>query len=118
MLKNSQEYSDNVSACSLCLSCSNVCPAKVDVGEQIYKWRQELDNIGKANKQKKAMSFGMKLLMDRPVLFNTALKFAPIVNHLPRFMVYNAVNAWGKGREMPKFANESFNEMWKKGKVK
>lgn len=118
MLKNSQEYSDNVSACSLCLSCSNVCPAKVDLGEQIYKWRQELDNIGKADKQKKAMSFGMELLMDRPVLFNTALKFAPIVNHLPRFMVYNAVNAWGKGREMPKFANESFNEMWKKNKVK
>ena len=118
MLKNSQEYSDNVSACSLCLSCSNVCPAKVDLGEQIYKWRQELDNIGKADKQKKAMSFGMELLMDRPVLFNTALKFAPIVNHLPRFMVYNAVNAWGKGREMAKFANESFNEKKKKNKVK
>jgi hypothetical protein len=28
------------------------------------------------------------------------------------------LNDWGKGREMPKFAKESFNEMWKKGKVK
>ena len=45
------------------------------------------------------MSAGMQYLMERPALFNTALKFAPLVNHLPRFMVYNAVNAWGKGRE-------------------
>jgi len=25
---------------------------------------------------------------------------------------------WGKGRDLPKFAKENFNEMWKKGKVK
>ena len=118
MLRDPKKYSDNVSACTLCLSCSNVCPAKVNLGEQIYRWRQDLDKLGKANKEKKTMSNGMKYLMDRPTLFNTALKFAPIVNHLPRFMVYNSVNAWGKGRELPPFAKESFNEMWKKNKVK
>ena len=30
---------------------------------------------------------------------------------------YNRLNEWGKGRELPKFAGESFNSMWKKGKV-
>lgn len=118
MLRNPKQFADNVSACSLCLSCSNVCPAKVDLGEQIYKWRQKLDDIGRANPEKKLMSAGMKYLMERPVVFNMALKFAPIVNHLPRFMVYNAANAWGKGRELPAFAKESFNDMWKKNKVK
>lgn len=118
MLKNPVEYSDNVSACSLCLSCSNVCPVKIDLGEQIYRWRQELDKIGKASAEKKVMSGGMKFLMERPRLFNTALKFAPLVNKLPRFMIYNGLNAWGKGREMPAFAKESFNDMWKKNKVK
>ena len=112
MLRNPEEYSDNVSACSLCLSCSNVCPVKIDLGEQIYRWRQDLDKIGKASKEKKVMSFGMKFLMERSGLFNTALKFAPVVNHLPRFMVYNGLNAWGKGRELPAFAKESFNDMW------
>ena len=118
MLRNPEEYSDNVSACSLCLSCSNVCPVKIDLGEQIYRWRQDLDKIGKASKEKKVMSFGMKFLMERPGLFNTALKFAPGVNHLPRFMVYNGLNAWGKGRELPAFAKESFNDMWKNNKVR
>ena len=59
----------------------------------------------------------MKFLMERPVLFNTSLKFAPLVNKLPRFMIYNGLNAWGKGRELPTFAKESFNDMWKKNKI-
>ena len=118
MLRDPQRYAGNVSACTLCLSCSNVCPAKVDLGEQIYRWRQQLDKIGKANKEKKILSQGMKVLMDSPKLFNTALKFAPLVNDLPRFMLYNSVNAWGKGRELPRFAKESFNDLWKKNKVR
>ena len=118
MLRDPKQYAGNLSACTLCLSCSNVCPVKVDLGEQIYRWRQELDHLGKANQEKKAISNGMKLLMDRPMLFNTALKFAPLANHLPRALVYSSVNAWGKGREMPQFAKESFNEMWKNNKVK
>ena len=43
------------------------------------------------------MSGGMKFLMERPKLFNTALKFAPVVNNMPRFMIYNALNHGGKG---------------------
>ena len=112
MVKNPKLYAGNVSACTLCLSCSNVCPVKIDLGEQIYRWRQDLDKLGKANKEKKVMSLGMKFLMERPRLFNTALKFAPIANHMPRFMLYNSLNAWGKDRELPQFASESFNDWW------
>lgn len=118
MLKSPKEYYDNVSACSLCYSCNNVCPAKIDLANQIYKWRQDLDSLGKADKVKKSMSVGLKLLFSSPSLFKTALKFAPVVNVLPRFLLYNGLNDWGKGRELPKFASESFTDMWKKGKVK
>ena len=118
MLKAPLHYYDNVSACSLCYSCSFVCPAKVDLAEQIYLWRQDLDKLGKAGRMKKVMSGGMEFMMNRPSIFNMALKWAPLVNGVPRFLIYNGLNDWGKGREMPKFAKESFNEMWKKGKVK
>lgn len=117
MAHDPEKYYDNVSACSLCLSCSNVCPAKVDLGEQIYKWRQTLKGIGKADRTKQCLSAGMKVLMEHPALFNAALKAAPIVNVLPDALKYNSLNAWGKGRELPGFAKESFNEMWKKNKV-
>jgi len=118
MLRNKHNYTDNVSACSLCCSCDNVCPAKINLSEQIYLWRQELDSLGKADPMKKVMSRGMKVVFDHPALYNTALRFAPLVNHAPRFAVYNGLNAWGKGRELPAFAKESFQTMWRKGKVK
>lgn len=76
-----------------------------------------LKAIGKASTEKQYMSEGMEFLMERPHLFNAALWAAPMVNVLPRFMKYNGLNDWGKGRELPKFASESFNEMWKKNKV-
>lgn len=118
MLRDRQRHSGNVSACSLCCSCDNVCPAKVNLSEQIYLWRQQLDTLGKADTMKKTISRGMKILFDRPRLYSTALRFAPLANHAPRFVLYNRLNAWGEGREMPVFAKETFQEMWKKGKVK
>ena len=116
MLRNKKKYTDNVSACSLCCSCDNVCPAKVNLSEQIYRWRQELDSLGKADNMKKAMSNGMKVLFDHPSLYRTALKFAPWANHAPRFAIYNSLNGWGEGREMPVFAKQSFHEWWKNKK--
>jgi L-lactate dehydrogenase complex protein LldF len=37
---------------------------------------------------------------------------------MPRFVIYNGLNDWGKGRELPEFAKDSFTALWKKGKVK
>lgn len=118
MLKQPVTYHDNVSACSLCYSCQNVCPAKVDLADQIYRWRQKLKPLGVASKSKRIMSGGMQFLMERPTLFNVALHEAHVANALPRALIYNALNDWGKAHEMPVFAKESFNEMWKKNKVK
>lgn len=117
MLKNPDEYHDNVSACSLCLSCSNVCPAKVDLGEQIYRWRQQLESLGYDSKEKKLMSKGMSFIFNHPAFYNTVLKFAPLANHLPRFLLYNRLNGWSEGHEMMKFPKKSFQSMWKSGQV-
>ncbi|MDR0750543.1 MAG: LUD domain-containing protein [Tannerellaceae bacterium] len=118
MLKSPGEYAGNVSACSLCYSCNNVCPAQIDLADQIYKWRQQLDSLGKADRTKKLISGGLKYIFTRPGLYNTALRLAPIINKSPRFLIYNNLDAWGKGRELPAFAKESFTQMWKKGKIK
>jgi L-lactate dehydrogenase complex protein LldF len=118
MLKSPERYYDNVSACSLCYSCNNVCPAKVNLADQIYRWRQKLDAMGKADRTKKLMSKGMKFLFTHPALYRSALKMSPAINHIPRFLLYSKPNAWGYGRELPRFANESFTSMWINGKIK
>lgn len=111
MMANPYKYKDNVSACSLCYSCQNVCPAKVDLSDQIYRWRQKLEALGIENKGKHLMSQGMKVLFEHVGLYHTALRFAPIANHLPHFTIENALNAWGAEREMPKFSGKTFEDM-------
>ena len=118
MARDAKQFSDNVSACSLCCSCENVCPAKVNLSEQIYAWRQSLKDIGRASSVKEAMSLGMKTVFDRPALYNTALKCSPLINAAVSGMGLLSVQLWGKGRDLPEFAKESFQTMWKKGKVK
>ena len=40
--------------------------------------------------------------------------FVPL---LPRFLIYNRFNAWGKQREMPTFPKQSFSEAFAKRKT-
>jgi L-lactate dehydrogenase complex protein LldF len=118
MLKSPAEYYDNVSACSLCYSCNNVCPAKIDLADQIYKWRQQLDALGKADRVKKLLSTGLKYVFTHPTLYNTGLRLAPLLNKAPRSLIYTKLNAWGKARELPTFASQSFTQQWKKEQQK
>lgn len=118
MLKDKDANYHNCSACSLCCSCDNVCPVKVDLSTQIYKWRQQLDSFHHADPIKKTMSNGMKVLFDHPSLYTTALRFAPLANTVPAFITGIKLNAWCKYHAMPVFAKESFHTLWKKGKIK
>lgn len=112
MVADPVKYKDNVSACSLCYSCQNVCPAKVDLADQIYRWRQQLRDTGSESKGKHLVSRGMKLVFEHPALYHTALRFAPLANHIPHFMVENALNAWGAEREMPQFKGKTFEDLY------
>lgn len=117
MLRDGRKFNDNVSACSLCCSCDNVCPAKVNLSEQIYSWRQELDEIGRAPFMKKFMSGGMSFIFDRPSLYNAALKYPPVINAAVKTSDLVGLKLWGEGRMMPEFAKESFHQMWRKYKT-
>ena len=117
MLRDSGKHYHNCSACSLCCSCDNVCPVKVDLSSQIYLWRQDLDSMHHADKMKKTMSAGMRYVFERPSLYTTALRMAPWANHLPSFITNIKANTWAKGHSMPEFAKLSFHEMWKRGMV-
>lgn len=119
MMHNPKQNYGDVSACSLCLSCDNICPAEVAPGSQIYVWRQSLDKMGKADRMKKAMSEGMKVLYDSSWLYHTALMFAPLADFVPERMTHlKHLNPWGIGHTKPEFAKKSFHELWKKGQVK
>ena len=72
MLRSPKEHAGNVAACTLCHSCQEVCPVKVDLAGQIYRWRQQLPALGKANPTKRVLSDGMKMVFSHPLLYKTA----------------------------------------------
>lgn len=114
MLRDPEKYADNVSACSLCHSCSCVCPAKVDLAEQIYRWRQSLAGTRQASTSKAVISKGMKTVMGGPGIFNAAMAVGR-----PGMAALKGLGiGWGKGRDFPSFAKENFNSINKKGGLK
>lgn len=114
MLADAKQYSDNVSACSLCLSCDYVCPAHVNPGSQIYLWRQQLDALGKADPMKKSMSRGMTFLFSHPHVYTGTLRFAPLANLVPQSLTnIRALNPWSVAHDKPIFAKKSFHQIWK-----
>ena len=71
-----------------------------------------MQQLGIESKSKHLMSRGMQLVFDHPALYHTALRFAPLANHLPHSLVRNSLNAWGAEREMPHFAAHTFSELY------
>ncbi|WP_133784208.1 lactate utilization protein B [Pedobacter nutrimenti] len=103
-------------ASTLCGSCSNVCPVKIDIHEQLYKWRQVIVQAGYAPVSKKLGMEGMAAVLSSPALYHfsgkmgrTTLKYAP-------FLVNNGFNPWYKQRDMPAPPAESFGEWYQKNR--
>ena len=93
MTADPKKYKENLSLCSLCHSCSCVCPAKVDLADQIYAWRQDYHT----SEVKHAVSAAMTVVMKHPLLLGAGLGVAP-----GGMKVLKAFGLkWGKGREMP-----------------
>lgn len=101
-------------ASTLCGSCSNVCPVKIDIHDQLYKWRQVLVKEGYTPNTKTFAMKGMAAVLSSATIFNIAGKAGRfVIKNLP-FLVNNSFNAWYKQREMPVPPEESFREWYAK----
>lgn len=103
-------------ACTLCGSCTNVCPVKIDLDSQLYTHRQDLREKNIISSQKKLGMQAAVWLMSKPALFNFAGKAArKIVPMLPKGLIYNKLNVWGKQRDLPNMPKKSFKDLYKEG---
>jgi L-lactate dehydrogenase complex protein LldF len=108
-----RKYSSLPFASTLNGSCTSVCPVKINIHEQIYKWREV---IARRNAlpliKKEAMEIAGKLL-SKPKMYRAAVDAAGAgVEHLPRFMMYNRLNAWGRQREVPEAPPSTFRQWY------
>ncbi|MBN70159.1 MAG: iron-sulfur cluster-binding protein [Gimesia sp.] len=112
--RDPKENSSLPFACSLCGSCTDVCPVKIDLHHQLLTWRKEIRIKGFLPFSKRISMKMMSWMMQAPKLYKLSGKLARwIVPKLPRFLLYNRLNDWGKQRELPEFPKQSFREWMK-----
>lgn len=99
-------------ASTLCGSCSNVCPVKIDIHDQLYKWRQVLMQEGYGPGGKTAAMKAMATVLESPRLFRTAGKLGRGVLRFAPITVENRFNPWYNQREMPEPPAESFRDWY------
>lgn len=113
-----KKYADLPFASTLCGSCSNVCPVKIDIHDQLYKWRQVIVQEGNAPMAKKAAMQGMTWVLSHPSVYHAAGKAGRWFLHNIPFVLNNGLNPWYKQRELPEPPGESFGEWYKKNRKK
>ncbi|MXV17885.1 lactate utilization protein B [Hufsiella ginkgonis] len=111
-----KEYADLPFASTLCGSCSNVCPVKIDIHDQLYKWRQVIVQEGYAATVKSVSMKAMAFTLSSPALYRFAGKSGRLFLKYAPFAVSNQMNPWYKQREMPEPPAESFGEWYKKNR--
>lgn len=109
-----EKYADLPFASTLCGSCSNVCPVKIDIHTQLYKWRQVIVKAGYVDPKKVAAMQVMRFTLSNANRFVLAGKAGRmLLKHAP-FMVNSRMNLWYKQREMPKPPEMSFRAWYQR----
>jgi L-lactate dehydrogenase complex protein LldF len=94
-------------------SCSNVCPVQINIHEQIYQWREVMDDHGQFSTTKKAAMKVAGKLLSHPRAFRAAAESGmAALKVLPHFALYNRLNAWGRHRDVPEPAKETFHQWY------
>lgn len=102
-------------ASTLCGSCSDVCPVKINIHEQLYAWRQiiiregagpgAIENTGATVVQK---------VMEKPGLYRASGRILRgWIRYFPGFRTFLKWSSWGKERDLPDPPEQSFQEWYR-----
>ena len=112
-----QKNADLPFASTLCGSCTNVCPVKIDLHNQLYLWRQVLAQDGQVPKAKAVSMQAMATVLANPKVYRLAGKSGRfMLRWLPGVAQNKRFNAWARQREMPSPPKESFRDWYLKNR--
>ena len=103
-------------ASTLCGSCTDVCPVKINIHEQLYEWRQEVTKT----QGDLAKGLSMKLangIFKSPLAYKiSGSLMRNALKSLPNSLIYHPLNIWGKNRNLPDPPKESFQQWYRKNR--
>ncbi|MFL9991416.1 lactate utilization protein B [Paraburkholderia sediminicola] len=112
-----KRYSALPFASTLNGSCTNVCPVKINIHEQIYKWRTVIAERHEVPFVKQEVLKMAGRLLASPTLYRaTVSSMGGALRRLPNFVLYNPLNIWGRQRELPEAPKLTFHAWYKKNR--
>jgi L-lactate dehydrogenase complex protein LldF len=101
-------------ASSLCRSCGDVCPVKVDLPDQLYRWRQRLGARRLVGLRKRLAMRVMGWVLARPRVYRGAGWLGRwALRRLPGRLLGVLGRPWTRHRELPDPPRESFREWYR-----
>jgi L-lactate dehydrogenase complex protein LldF len=110
--KGIKKYKGLPFACTLCGSCEDVCPVKVDLRDQIWEWRAEVNVSGNLGFVKKSAMALAAIVLGNTLLFAFAGKLGRMIFRVLPKSIYNFITVWGKTRDFPDIPTKSFREAY------
>jgi len=107
-LRDPKNFASLPFASSLCGSCSDVCPVKIDLHHELYAFRQEMVRSHRVPLGKRAAMRGLSYILARTWAYRLAGGLMRwILPRMPRALVYGPWNPWGRQRELPPMPRQS-----------
>jgi L-lactate dehydrogenase complex protein LldF len=111
---NMEKYHSLPFASTLCGSCSDVCPVKIDIHDQLYQWRQIISRETDVHPMKKIILFLTGMLFSHPLLFRfVSSNVNRMLRTIPEFIVRHGGASWTKQRELPEIPGYTFSQWYK-----
>jgi L-lactate dehydrogenase complex protein LldF len=104
-------------ACSLCASCSNVCPVQVNLNAQLLSLRERLTDAGLTPFVKRLGAACAGWLLARPLLFRGCGRLGRwLLPRLPEGLRQRVFAGYEQGRKVPELPAQSFHDWYRSRK--
>jgi L-lactate dehydrogenase complex protein LldF len=98
-------------------SCTSVCPVRINIHEQIYKWREVISTRHEASFVKTEVLKMAGRLLASPTLYRaTVASLGGALKRLPNFLLYNPLNIWGRQRDLPVVPAQTFWDWYRENR--
>ena len=112
-----EKFSSLPFASSLCGSCSDVCPVKIDIHSLLYNWRQIISEKVKGNYAKRITMKFAGFTFSHPSLYRLLGRIADYsLRIFPRKITNLLVKNWTDSRELPQVQGYNFTKWYKKNR--
>jgi L-lactate dehydrogenase complex protein LldF len=110
--QRSAAASDLPFASSLCGSCSDVCPVKIDIHHELIALRREMVAQGRTPQGRRALMKLLAWVLRHRALYEAVGRVARfLLRRMPGALRFGPVAAWRRGRDLPPAPAESFRDL-------